>query len=562
MARGPKTIRGKVTLTTLCTTALVMLLLLVVVSYGVARMVRTSISDALTERLDLAQEAVRKGDLAAAVDSSGSTIVQVVDATGKVIAASESAQNLSSLSELTEDGEKELDDDFEFEIDDDDFELELELDGSDDADGRDDTDDRDTDDRDTDDGDTDDGDTDDRDTDDGDTDDGDTDDGDGEAEYEQEAFFNASALIHPVSAIHVGSAVGTVETGDISVRASDVLGVRGPFLVMERNVETPTYGIVTIIALTSISSVVETARAAALLLAAVFLVLLVVVGLLSRYMAGRTLRPVEEMRQSAEAITASDLSQSVMVPHGDEDLSRLAHTFNDLLARVESAMDAQRQFISNASHELKGPIAATKLMLETARDHPGTIDSAALVSDLTIENEHLQSLVADLLSLARQDEGRIQVNRTLVDLCDLIYEEVTSLGRQSEVLFDVSGVEPLVYRGDARLLGQALRNLLENAMRYARSRVVVSCHEETACHEEANGTVRITVSDDGPGIAPEDRERVFGRFVRLEKGRERATGGTGLGLAVARGIVEQHGGTVFFTDSEIGGATAVIDLPR
>lgn len=532
MARGPKTIRGKVTLTTLCTTALVMLLLLVVVSYGVARMVRTSISDALTERLDLAQEAVRKGDLAAAVDSSGPTIVQVVDATGKVIAASESAQNLSSLGDLTEDGEKELDDDFEFEIDDDDFELELELDGSDDADGRDDTDDS------------------------------DTDDGDGEAEYEQEAFFNASALIHPVSAMHVGSVVGTVETGDISVRASDVLGVRGPFLVMERNVETPTYGIVTIIALTSISSVVETAQAAALLLAAVFLVLLVVVGLLSRYMAGRTLRPVEEMRQSAEAITASDLSQRVMVPHGDEDLSRLAHTFNDLLARVESAMDAQRQFISNASHELKGPIAATKLMLETARDHPGTIASAALVSDLTIENEHLQSLVADLLSLARQDEGRIQVNRTLVDLCDLIYEEVTSLGRQSEVLFDVSGVEPLVYRGDACLLGQALRNLLENAMRYARSRVVVSCHEETACHEKTNGTVRITVSDDGPGIAPEDRERVFGRFVRLEKGRERATGGTGLGLAVARGIVEQHGGTIFFTDSEIGGATAVIDLPR
>lgn len=527
MALGPKTIRGKVTLTTLCATALVMLLLLAVASYGVARMVRTSISDALTERLDLAQEAVRRGDLSAAVDSSGSTIVQVVDATGNVIAASESARSLSSLSGLAAGGEKELGDDLEFDIDDDGFEVEV--DGSDDEDDAEETTPESHDD--------------------------DEDDGDAAEEHEQEASFSSPAVIRPASAMRVASAAEATETGGVSVRASDVLGVKGPFLVMERSVETPAYGVVTIIALTSVSSVVETARAAALLLTAVFIILLIAVGLLSRHMAGRTLRPVEEMRQSAEAITASDLSQRVIVPDGDKDLSRLANTFNDLLARVESAMDAQRQFVSNASHELKGPIAATKLMLETARDHPGTVDSSALVSDLAIENERLQSLVADLLSLARQDEGLTQINRTPVDLCDLIYEEVASLGRRSEVSFDVSGVEPLVYRGDARLLGQALRNFLENAVRYACSRVVVSCHEET------DDIVRITVSDDGPGIAPEDRERVFGRFVRVEKGRGRATGGTGLGLAVARGIVERHGGKTYFTDPEIGGATAAIDLP-
>jgi signal transduction histidine kinase len=289
----------------------------------------------------------------------------------------------------------------------------------------------------------------------------------------------------------------------------------------------------------------------------VFTLLLVVVALFSWHMTERTLRPVERMRQSAEAITASDLSRRVSVPDGDRDLSRLARTFNDLLARVEAAMDAQRRFVSDASHELKGPVAATKVMLETARAHPEAVDPSTLLSDLANENEQLQGIVADLLALARQDEGRLQVNLVPLDLCDLIYEEVSSLERRSAVSLDVSGVEPLVCAGDAQLLGQALRNLLENAVRYAHSHVAVTCREVLG---STGRLIRISVSDDGPGIAPADRERVFGRFVRLGKDRGRATGGTGLGLAVVQGIVERHGGRVYFSDPEIGGATAVMEL--
>lgn len=564
MVPGPKTIRGRVVLSTLCATTAVMLLLLAVASCGVMQVVRQAISDNLVERLDLARSAVERGDLASAVDSSGPTIVQVVGADGRVIVASENARGLAPLTGLAIGEKTELDDDVELELDEDDLrpgededaqakrgeatEREGDHEGgrerSDNADGQ--VRDRDDEDLGERDGRV-------RDHDDGDHDDADHDDADGDRTAE------GSRAGSPALSL-IATAVRTTKASAspvLSLRASEVLGVEGPFLAMEREATSPTHGSVTIVALTSIAPAVATGRGAALLLAAVFTLLLVVVALFSWHMTERTLRPVERMRQSAEAITASDLSRRVSVPDGDRDLSRLARTFNDLLARVEAAMDAQRRFVSDASHELKGPVAATKVMLETARAHPEAVDPSTLLSDLANENEQLQGIVADLLALARQDEGRLQVNLAPLDLCDLIYEEVASLERRSAVSLDVSGVEPLVCAGDAQLLGQALRNLLENAVRYAHSHVVVTCHEVLG---STGRLIRISVSDDGPGIAPADRERVFGRFVRLGKDRGRATGGTGLGLAVVQGIVERHGGRVYFSDPEIGGATAVMEL--
>ena len=565
MVPGPKTIRGRVVLSTLCATTAVMLLLLAVASYGVMQVVRQAISDNLVERLDLARSAVERGDLASAVDSSGPTIVQVVGADGGVIMASENARGLAPLTGLAIGEKAELDDDVELELDDEDdlrpgededaqakrgeaTEREGDHGGgrerSDDADGQ----ARDRDDEDL-------GERDGRvrDRDDGDYDDVDHDDAD------EDRAAEGSRAGSPALSLIAAAARATKASASpaLSLRASEVLGVEGPFLAMEREATSPTHGSVTIVALTSIAPAVATGRGAALLLAAVFALLLVVVALFSWHMTERTLRPVERMRQSAEAITASDLSRRVSVPDGDRDLSRLARTFNDLLARVEAAMDAQRRFVSDASHELKGPVAATKIMLETARAHPEAVDPSTLLSDLANENEQLQGIVADLLALARQDEGRLQVNLAPLDLCDLIYEEVSSLERRSAVSLDVSGVEPLVCAGDAQLLGQALRNLLENAVRYAHSHVAVTCHEVLG---STGRLIRISVSDDGPGIAPADRECVFGRFVRLGKDRGRATGGTGLGLAVVQGIVERHGGRVYFSDPEIGGATAVMEL--
>ena len=291
---------------------------------------------------------------------------------------------------------------------------------------------------------------------------------------------------------------------------SSILNTPGPFLVMERTAKSP-IGTVTLAAMTSLRPAVETATQTARWVGTLLLILLVLAAFFAWRMTGRTLRPVDRMRSEVEAISARDLSARVTPPVNDPDLSRLAVTFNGLLAHIQASVDEQKRFVSDASHELKSPIASTGLILETLRNHPERIEDTEVLADLTAENTRLSQIVGDLLVLARQDEGRLVVELLPV-------------------------------------------NLLDNAARYAASQVKVTC-------TEGDGYVRVTVSDDGPGIPPEERERAFGRFVRLEEGRARKTGSTGLGLSVARGNVERMGGRVYFADPEIGGATAVVELP-
>ncbi|MBQ9069489.1 MAG: HAMP domain-containing histidine kinase, partial [Eggerthellaceae bacterium] len=345
---------------------------------------------------------------------------------------------------------------------------------------------------------------------------------------------------------------GAASSGKAYVDASDIFGDAGPYLVKKRQVQSPD-GLVTLVAVTSIASATQTANLATQLLVTIFLALLCLVVAFTWNMAARTLRPVEHMRSTAESITTSDLSARISVPTHDKDLSRLAQTFNDLLARVEASFNEQRRFISDASHELKSPVAATGIMLETLRSHPEAVNDAQVIEDLTAENDRLGGIVGDLLMLARSDEGRMKVDAKPLDLMDLLFEEVAGLGTRSSVRVDTSSVEPVVCNADGELLSHVIRNLLDNASRYADSVVKVSCSQD-------DDKVFVSVSDDGPGIAPEDRERVFDRFVCLEDSRANPNG-TGLGLPVARSIAERHGGTLVFTDPELDGATALLTIP-
>ncbi len=337
------------------------------------------------------------------------------------------------------------------------------------------------------------------------------------------------------------------------IDASDVLGDAGPYLVMKRAATSPD-GPVTLAAVTSLAPAVRAGQVTAQLLGAVMLLMLLAVVLFTWLMTERTLRPVEQMRATAESINASDLSARIPVPEGDADLSRLATTFNDMLARVESSFNDQKRFISDASHELKSPVAATSVMIETLQAHPESVDSDQVLSDLESENQRMGSIVGDLLHLARSDEGRMVVAKRPIDLMDLLFEEVASLRSRSSVTVDTADVSPVVCEADPDQMSHVVRNLMDNAARYATSKVKVSC-------DEVDGQVIILVSDDGPGIPEEDRERVFGRFVRLDDGRSQDMGGTGLGLSVVRSMVEAHDGTVFFGEPEIGGATAVVSIP-
>ena len=347
-----------------------------------------------------------------------------------------------------------------------------------------------------------------------------------------------------------------VSVEEMHIDAATALGVEGPILVVERGVQTPD-GVVTIAALTSLAPAREAMRTVTIVLAATMLVALCAIALLSWFAVARTLAPVERMRAQAATISIGDLSRRLPVPEHDRDLEPLATTFNAMLARLEAAVAEQRRFVSDASHELKSPVAAIRVMLETMRDHPDAIDADTLANDLLSENERLGGIVSNLLLLARQDEGVSRLDKQQLDLCDLLYEEASALKARSSCEVDVSGVEPVVCTADHEALSHAVRNVLDNAARYARSRVAISCRN---VENADGGFVEIVVSDDGPGIPEQDRERVFGRFVRLEEGRSRKSGSTGLGLSVVRTIAWQHGGDARFIDPELGGASIAIRI--
>jgi signal transduction histidine kinase len=227
---------------------------------------------------------------------------------------------------------------------------------------------------------------------------------------------------------------------------------------------------------------------------------------------------------------------------------------NAMLDRLQRSAERQRRFVSDASHELRSPLASTRATLEVAITHPESTTLAATAADALAETERMERLVADLLFLARGDEGRLLANPGPVDVDDLVDHEVVRLRSRGRVTVDASKVSAGRTWGVAGHLGRAVRNLLENAERHARSAVSVSL-----AHDGAD--LLLTVTDDGPGVAPEDRDRIFDRFVRLDEARARDQGGAGLGLAITREIVAAHGGAVHLDDAPGGGARFVVRLP-
>lgn len=294
------------------------------------------------------------------------------------------------------------------------------------------------------------------------------------------------------------------------------------------------------------------AETAGVLATAVPLVVLAL-GLILWISVSRALRPVEVMREEADRITAAQLRRRLNVPAGEDEIPRLARTLNEMLDRIDEGQRLQRQFVSDASHELRSPLTVIRQAAEIARDYPDRVGSAALASDVLAESQRLEELVSALLLLARL-EGDDSRAVDEVDLDDIVLTEVARVRAHAGVAFDVSAVGAGQVCGNAVLLGQVVRNLLDNASRYAASAVSVSLHEDA-------GRVVLVVDDDGPGIPVEDRARVFERFVRLDGARARHEGGSGLGLAIVRKIVDSAGGVVDVGESPAGGARFTVTLP-
>lgn len=304
----------------------------------------------------------------------------------------------------------------------------------------------------------------------------------------------------------------------------------------------------------SLDSVAETTGTVIGLLAIATPLLIAVVGFTTFIVVGRALTPVEKMRRQVDSVTGTNLDQRVDDPQSEDEIGRLARTMNAMLERLDNSQRAQRQFISDASHELKSPLAALRQYAEVADAHPDRFTSAELVDAMLDEGGRLERLVQGMLVLARADERALAVPTVAVDLDDPVLAEGARIRATTNLRVDVSGVSPSRVMGDAGLLSQIVRNLLDNAARHARSSVTLALSTDAA-------TVLLVVDDDGDGIAPDDRERVFERFRRLDDARARDSGGSGLGLAIVREIVAAHGGTVRVTESPSGGARFEVRMP-
>jgi signal transduction histidine kinase len=274
------------------------------------------------------------------------------------------------------------------------------------------------------------------------------------------------------------------------------------------------------------------------------------VGASAWYVTGRAFRPVADITSQVERISDDRLDERVPVPSSRDEVAHLATTMNTMLDRLSTSRRRQREFVSDASHELRNPVATSKTKLEVALAHPDLANWEEVAGVVLEEQERLGGLVDDMLMLARIDEG-IRLQHSDVDLDDIVFAEAT---RAPLVEVDVSSVEPARVRGDVRQLTHLVRNLLDNALRHANHRVQIRMKTE-------GGTVVLQVDDDGPGIPIEDRSRVLERFIRLEDSRARDEGGAGLGLALVDAVASAHGGTVVVSESESGGARFEIRLP-
>lgn len=305
----------------------------------------------------------------------------------------------------------------------------------------------------------------------------------------------------------------------------------------------------------STESAEETLATVAQLLAISVPLLVGLVALTTWLVVGRALAPVERMRRQADAVTATSLAERLDEPPTRDEIGRLARTLNGMLDRLQSAQATQRRFISDASHELKSPLATLRQYAEVARTHPERVSEQELGEVVLEEGARLERLVQGMLVLARADEGALRPEPVEVDLDDLLLEEARRV-RRAGLAVDTSGVRASRVRGDAALLAQLVRNLVDNAARHARTGIALAVSPDGS-----GGRVALTIDDDGDGIPLADRDRVFDRFVRLDDARARHTGGSGLGLSIAREIARAHGGAVRVEDAPTGGARLRVELP-
>lgn len=325
----------------------------------------------------------------------------------------------------------------------------------------------------------------------------------------------------------------------------------GPFRVVAMGTKTPE-GPATVYVAVDVEDAAEAIEVAKEMGGFGLVVLVLVLSVVLWFAIGRTLAPVAAIRARTEAITASELHQRVPEPDGHDEISDLARTINDMLARLEGSARRQEAFVADAAHELRSPIASLQARLQTMLLSTETTPNDRDTRDLLRETVRMGRLVDHLLLLARSDAGTMNAARRPVDLDEVVLESMATI--ETQVSINLAGVQPVQVKGQSDLLEHVVRNLLENAERYAEDSIEVSLQTE-------GDNAVLTVDDDGPGIPEDRRDDVIIRFVRVDASRDRGTGGTGLGLSIVHEIVGLHGGELLIGDSPLGGARLQVVLP-
>lgn len=276
-------------------------------------------------------------------------------------------------------------------------------------------------------------------------------------------------------------------------------------------------------------------------------VLILLVAALTWITADRALRPVETIRMSAENVRNHHDGYGIDVPSTGDEIQRLGNTINEMVGRLAQADQRQRQFVGDASHELKSPLANLRIDIETAqaRDDRRELHLRQI--------DRLTAIVDDLLVLARHDEDR-PLALTDVDLDDIVFDVLAAVAPGHGLSVEFDAVSPARIVGDPSQLSRLVRNIVDNATRHAHEQVTITLNST-----EKSATLH--VDDDGPGVANSARDTIFERFGRSDEARARNDGGTGLGLAIAKRIAERHRGSIAAHDSPLGGARFTVTLP-
>lgn len=277
-------------------------------------------------------------------------------------------------------------------------------------------------------------------------------------------------------------------------------------------------------------------------------------------LSGMMLRPVRDITEVASEISASNLSRRINHQGPEDELWALAQTFDSMIDRLETSFRKQGQFVQDASHELRTPLAAIRTNIEVIESDPDATmtDYYELIDTVKAQTNRLTHLSEDLLLLLR--EGKDTLEKEPVDLAAVgreVIHQLQPLAATRDVMLRYDGEQELELPSNADLLYRCVYNLVDNAIKYSGEGSTVLVRAEPA----PDGA-RILVTDNGPGIAEEDRTRIFDRFYRIDKGRSRREGGNGLGLAIVQELVSAIGGRVS-VESQVGhGATFTISLDQ